>query len=164
VTPSRCLVRESRAGVDGRGIQPWHIGQQVGLRAVSDVVCGYKAEPGGNGDVGFGAQPVTDPPKAERADVHDPLDRRDRGGAALNQMGVDAIHETRTNLPKRGSQDPGDRDGNEQTDDRVRLVPTDSHAGRAEQDREAGEPVSPGVQSVGLELTPPTDQQSPRSR
>ena len=99
-------------------------------------------------DVGLRPQAVPDPTDAQLSNLFDTFDRSDGGSGLVNQGRVDGVHQASAYLLHRRTQNPEDRDGDAQTNDGIGPAPTKRYTTSAKQHREAGEPVSAGVQAV----------------
>lgn len=99
-------------------------------------------------DAGLGAQGVTDPAQPQVIDVLDALDGAQGCPSRLDELWVDSVHQSGTNLSDRGPKNAKDRDSDDKPDYRLSPVPAQGDTTRAQQHSETGEAICSGVQSV----------------
>ncbi len=94
--------------------------------------CLAHGQSGVDGDVGLGAQGVSDPSDLYVPDLGYAFDGRDGGCGLVDDAGVHGVHQSGADLADRGAEHPEDRDGDQQSDDEVGPVPADGEAAGAE--------------------------------
>ena len=107
--------------------------QQMMLGADRDPVRLDRGDLAADGDLGFGVQPVTDPPKPDQPGAQHAWCAAQRALGLIDQLGVDGVHQPTVNLAGRAPQHGQQHRRDHQADNRVGPVPAQRHATRSGQ-------------------------------
>ena len=89
------------AGVDGCRRESWYAVEKMFFGVVGKVMGLGKADVGGDGDVGLGAQGVSDPADTQFSDAVDAVDAGDRICCLVDQARVHRVQQSGADLANR---------------------------------------------------------------
>jgi hypothetical protein len=138
----------ARVGVNRGVCEPGYLVQEGVAGLFGDGVTGGHAEVVVHDDVGFPVETVTDPSQSDCAHRFNARDVAQHVLGAVDQLGVDGIHEAVKHLAGGASQHGEDRECDQQADNRIGPVEPGGDPGGAEDDGEGREAVGAGVKSV----------------
>jgi len=125
--------------------------EQPMSRLLEDGMRVRELDVGVEDDIGVDVELMADPADSYPVDPTDAGSGGEVGTDVGHQTGVDAVHQPPEDVAAGNAQHVDDGGADQESDDRIRALPTGERPGGGDDDGQAGEPVGAGVEPIGDE-------------